>query len=143
MHSGESMIDSWSDNNNRGSKLNWYIAVLKKYVVFSGRAGRPEFWWFFLFNLIVSIVLVTIDVQLGLLVAGGAGGILSTVYSLATLLPSLGVSVRRLHDTNRSGWWMLILLVPLVGLIVLLVFFIMAGTPDENRHGLHADPSPS
>jgi len=123
--------------------MNWYIAVLKKYVVFSGRAGRPEFWWFFLFNLIVSIVLVTIDLQLGLLVAGGAGGMLSTVYSLATLLPSLGVSVRRLHDTDRSGWWLLIGLVPLIGLIVLLVFFIMAGTPGENRHGPHADPSPN
>ncbi len=121
--------------------MNWYLAVLKKYVVFSGRSGRPEFWWFFLINLIVSIVLVTIDFQLGLLIAGGAGGVLSTVYSLATLLPSLGVSVRRLHDTNRSGWWMLILLVPLIGLIVMLIFFIMAGTPDENRHG--PNPSPA
>ena len=114
--------------------MHWYFEVLKKYVAFSGRAGRPEFWWFFLINLIVSIVLTVIDIQLGLLAASGIG-IASTIYSLAVLLPSLGVAVRRLHDTDRSGWWMLIALIPLIGLIVLLVFFIMTGTPGDNRHG--------
>lgn len=118
--------------------MKWYLEVLKKYVSFSGRAGRPEFWWFFLINLIIAIVLTVIDLQLGLMAAGGVA-LLSTVYQLAVLLPSLGVSVRRLHDTDRSGWWMLIMLVPLIGLIVLLVFFIMAGTPGDNRHG----PNPS
>lgn len=114
--------------------MHWYLDVLKKYVAFSGRASRPEFWWFFLINLIVSIVLTVADMQLGLIAAGGVA-ITSTIYQLAVLLPSLGVSVRRLHDTDRSGWWMLIGLIPLIGLIVLLVFFIMASTPGENRHG--------
>ena len=114
--------------------MHWYLGVLKKYVAFSGRAGRPEFWWFVLINLIIGIALTAADYSLGLMAAGGVA-ITSTIYSLAVLLPSLGVSVRRLHDTDRSGWWMLLSLIPILGWIVLLVFFIMAGTPGDNRHG--------
>lgn len=120
--------------------MNWFLTVLKKYVVFSGRSGRPEFWWFTLIYVIVSLALGFVDLQLGLLIAGGAG-MLSTIFSLATLLPVLGVGVRRLHDTDRSGWWMLLNLLPVIGWLVLLVFFIMPGTPEENRHG--PNPSPA
>lgn len=88
--------------------MHWYVDVLKKYAVFSGRARRQEFWMFTLFSVIISIVLAIIDNAMGSIVLG-------LVYSLAVLLPSLGVAVRRLHDTGRSGWFVLFPLIPLVG----------------------------
>lgn len=129
--------------------MNWYVKVLKQYVDFRGRARRTEYWMFTLFNVIVSIVLAVIDNLLGTgsftstSSAGGVGfsaglGLLGGLYVLAVLLPSLGVAVRRLHDTDRSGWWLLIGLVPFVGSIVLLVFFVLEGTRGPNQHG--ADP---
>lgn len=108
--------------------MNWYIDVLKKYAVFTGRARRMEFWMFALFNFIISIVLACIDVFLGTAVLG-------MIYSLAVLIPSLAVTVRRLHDIDRTGWWILICLVPLIGVIVLLVFAVLDGTPGSNRFG--------
>ena len=114
--------------------MNWYIAVLKKYAVFSGRAQRAEFWYFALFSGIVSVVLSIMD----FLISGGAtgsSGILAGLYSLAIILPSLGVNVRRLHDTDRSGWWLLIVLVPLIGVIVLIVFYVQDSQASENRFG--------
>lgn len=114
--------------------MNWYLAVLKKYAVFSGRATRSEYWYFALFNIIVSVVLALVDSLIG---TGGSEslGILSGLYSLAVLLPSLGVAIRRLHDTDRTGWWLLIGLVPLIGIIVLLVFFIQDSQPGDNKYG--------
>ncbi len=114
--------------------MNWYLDVLKKYAVFSGRARRMEYWMFVLFNIIVSVVLVFVDGMLGLSLGEGVG-LLSTLYGLAVLLPGIGVAIRRLHDTNRSGWWLLIGFVPLIGLIVLLVFMVLDSTPGENRFG--------
>jgi uncharacterized membrane protein YhaH (DUF805 family) len=117
--------------------MEWYLKVLKNYVGFSGRARRKEYWMFTLFNLIALVVMSVLDRMLGL--AGEAGvGILYTVYALAVLLPSLAVSVRRLHDIDKSGWWMLLVLVPFIGAIVLLVFAVMEGTRGDNRFG--ADP---
>lgn len=107
--------------------MNWFIAVIKKYAEFNGRARRQEFWMFILFYLIFAIVLAVIDAVLGL-------GILIPVYSLALLVPSIAVTVRRLHDTDRSGWWALLGLVPLVG-IVLLVFMILEGQQADNQYG--------
>jgi uncharacterized membrane protein YhaH (DUF805 family) len=130
--------------------MNWYVKVLKQYVDFSGRARRTEYWMFTLFNVIISIVLAAVD---GLLfgtgsfaassAAGSVGfsaslGTLGTIYALAVLLPGLGAAVRRLHDTDRSGWWVLIALIPIVGGIVLIVFLATAGNSGPNRHG--ADP---
>lgn len=109
--------------------MNWYLTVLKKYAVFSGRARRKEYWIFFFFNVIIASVLGFIE---GL--AGGPG-VLGSLYSLAVLIPGIAVSVRRLHDTNRSGWWLLIGLVPLIGTIVLLVFMVQDGQPGENQYG--------
>ena len=111
--------------------MNWYLDVLKKYAVFDGRARRMEFWMFTLFSFIIAVVLSCIEYALGIFG-------LSALYSLAVLLPSIGVSIRRLHDTDRSGWWLLIALIPLVGFIVLLVFYFMEGTNGDNRFG--ADP---
>lgn len=108
--------------------MNYYIGCWKKYVEFSGRARRKEYWMFVLFNIIASIVANVIDVALGTMMIG-------SLYSLAVLLPSLAVAARRLHDTDRSGWWLLSALIPIVGWIVLLVFFCQNSKPGENRFG--------
>jgi uncharacterized membrane protein YhaH (DUF805 family) len=109
----------------------------QKYVDFSGRARRSEYWYFFLFTIIVGIVAGIIDGILGTRGTAGGTGLVGAIASLALLLPGLGVGVRRLHDTGRSGWWLLIGLIPLVGAIVLLVFFVQDSQPD-NQYG----PSP-
>lgn len=127
--------------------MKWYIAVLKKYVVFEGRASRSEYWFFVLFNIIVSSVLLAIDVAIGMGTAetsvsadAGAsfsvnGGILSLVYALAVILPGLGVTIRRLHDTDHSGWWVFINFIPIVGPIIFLVFLVKDSNEGNNRFG--------
>lgn len=109
--------------------MNWYLQVLKNYAVFDGRARRKEYWMFFLFNTLIAIVISIIEAL------AGSSGVLGLLYSLAVLIPAIGVSVRRLHDTDRSGWWMLICLVPLIGAIVLLVFMVQDSTPGQNPYG--------
>ncbi len=108
--------------------MNWYLTVLQQYAVFSGRARRKEYWMFILINAIIAAAISMVD------------GMLSTVdlgliYSLVVLIPTIAVTVRRLHDTDRSGWWILISLIPLVGGIVLLVFMAIDGTPGKNQYG--------
>lgn len=115
--------------------MSWYIEALKRYAVFSGRARRKEYWFFVLFNLIVAVVLAIIDMLLGTFSSSSNIGLLSGIYSLAVIIPTLAVAVRRLHDTDRSGWWILISFVPFIGSIVLLVFYVMDGTPGQNRFG--------
>jgi uncharacterized membrane protein YhaH (DUF805 family) len=95
-----------------------------KYATFTGTASRSEFWWFFLFTVLVSAVLDQLNEPLNF------------VFCLATLVPSFAVGTRRLHDTDRSGWWQLLWLVPIVGWIVLLVFFVQESRP--NRYGTSA-----
>jgi uncharacterized membrane protein YhaH (DUF805 family) len=111
-----------------GLLMEWYLKVVKNYVGFQGRARRKEYWMFFLFNLIIGLVIGFVEGLLNL------SQVLSTLYSLAILLPSLAVGARRLHDTGRSGLWLLIGLIPLIGLIVLLVFFC-EDSKDENQYG--------
>ncbi len=115
--------------------MNWYLEVLKKYAVFSGRARRKEYWYFSLFNLLITIVLAVIDGMTGTLIAEANIGLLGGIYALAILIPFLAVSVRRLHDTDRSGWWLLIMLIPLIGAIVILVFMVQDSKPNENQYG--------
>ena len=115
--------------------MSWYLEALKKYAVFGGRSRRMEYWYFVLFNIIVSIVLGVIDGLLGTSGSYAGAGLLSGIYGLAVLIPSLAVTVRRLHDTDRTGWWILIALVPLIGVIVLLVFALLEGTPGDNQYG--------
>jgi uncharacterized membrane protein YhaH (DUF805 family) len=114
--------------------VNWYLAVLKKYAEFSGRARRKEYWMFFLFNVIILIVLSVLDSMFGTVSAQYGMGMLTGLYALATLVPNIAVTIRRLHDTDRSGWWILLGLIPLVG-IVLLVFMCLEGTRGDNRFG--------
>ncbi len=115
--------------------MNWYLEVLKKYAVFSGRARRKEYWFFVLFNIIISIALAVIDGVTGSFSPEAGMGLLGGIYTLAVLIPGIAVSVRRLHDTERSGWWLLIALVPLIGAIVLLVFMVQDSKPGQNQYG--------
>ena len=125
--------------------MRWYIEVLKKYAVFSGRARRTEFWMFFLFSAIISIFLAVIDEFMGWKVemSGDNLGFLSTLYYIAVIIPYFAVIIRRLHDTERSGWWFLIAFIPIVGVIILLVFLILDGTKGENRFGPDPKASPT
>lgn len=110
--------------------MNWYVQVLKKYAVFDGRARRKELWMFVLVNFIVGMVLWALFA-----LTGWFGTVISYLYSLAVLVPSLAVGARRLHDTGRTGWWLLIDLVPIVGQIVLIYFFVLDSQPGANQYG--------
>ena len=115
--------------------MDWFVTVLKRYAVFSGRAGRPEYWFFTLIYLVAAVVLALIDGILGTVHARAGIGLLSGVFALALFLPALAVTVRRLHDSNRSGWWCLVSLVPLLGPLVLLVLMLLRGSAGPNRFG--------
>ena len=115
--------------------MNWYVDVLKKYAVFEGRARRQEYWMFFLFNVIIGFVLGLVDGFAGLTIGESGAGMLGSIYSLAVLCPGIAVAIRRLHDTGRSGFWLLITFVPCIGVIVLLVFLIQDSEPNANQHG--------
>jgi uncharacterized membrane protein YhaH (DUF805 family) len=114
--------------------MEWYLKVLKNYATFDGRARRKEYWMFFLFNLIVSVLIAIADAVLGMKTSGGFG-ILGSLYALAVLVPSIALGARRLHDIGKSGWWQLIVLIPLIGAIVLLVWAASAGERGSNRFG--------
>lgn len=115
--------------------MNWYLHVLKNYATFSGRARRKEYWMFFLISALISIVLTLLDILLGTYSMEYEAGLFSGLYSLLILIPSIAVVVRRLHDTDRSGWWILISLIPLIGVIVLFVFICLDSQPGTNRFG--------
>jgi len=97
---------------------------LTKYADFNGRASRSEYWWFFLFIIVVSVATSMFSHAL------------SGLFSLATLLPSIAAASRRLHDTNRSGWWQLICLVPVIGLVVLIVFLAQEGSSEASSQSM-------
>ena len=118
------MMDNYIEN---------YVAVIKKYVMFEGRANKREFWMFVLASLIISIALSIVDGAFGF--HRGDMKFFSSLYSLFAFLPSLSVGVRRLHDTNRSGWWALIMLLPIVGAIVLIVFATGDSFAGDNKYG--------
>ena len=116
--------------------MNWYLEALKKYAVFQGRARRKEYWYFTLFNTIIYFLLNILDMAVLFELTMELGFALFTMtYGVAVILPTLAVAVRRLHDTGRSGWWLLIGLVPVVGAIVLIVFFVQDSEPGENQFG--------
>ncbi len=108
--------------------MKWFIQAFKKYAVFNGRARRKEFWMYYLFLIIFMVVAAVIDAAMGSFV-------LSAVFTLVTLVPTLSVYIRRLHDTGRSGWWILISLIPLVGSLVLFYFLISDGGVEDNQYG--------
>ena len=117
--------------------MNWFLMALKKYATFSGRSRRSEYWYFILFYLIIAIVLGIIDRAVGTMTNNGTVGVLGGLFGLAMLIPSLAVGARRLHDTGRTGWWQLIGLIPLIGVIVLIVFYAQDSHPGANQYGVN------
>ncbi|MCP4320579.1 MAG: DUF805 domain-containing protein [Alteromonadales bacterium] len=116
--------------------MNWYIGVIKKYAIFNGRARRKEYWMFFLFNLIISFAIGFVTGLLGAILDIGTSisDPASIIYSLAILVPSITVAIRRLHDIGRSGWWILL---PIVN----LVFLCLDGESKDNEYGLNPKKS--
>lgn len=111
--------------------MNFQDAVksgFDKFAVFEGRATRSEYWWWVLFYMVVYISAIAIDIMLGL-------GVLALLVSLGLMAPSLAVATRRLHDINKSGWWQLLYLLPLIGMIVMVYFLVQPGEQKENRFG--------
>ena len=115
--------------------MSLFPSALKKYATFGGRAQRSEYWYFFLFYLLIFIALAIADSLLGSFNKSQGYGLLSGLFCLAMAIPSLAVGVRRLHDIGRSGWWLLISLVPFIGAIVLLLYSVRDSEPGENVYG--------
>jgi len=137
--SGYTPVTGWSNywGAKKGEHMNWYLEVLKKYTEFNGRARRKEYWMFVLFNILIMIVLLIIDKVIGTYSMKSGVGLLQVIYSLAVLIPGLAVTVRRLHDSGKSGWWILIGLVPFVGGIVLLIFMVLESQAGDNEYGAY------
>ncbi len=110
--------------------MNWYILSLQKYAEFNGRSRRSEYWYFVLFNILISVVIYLIDAAII------SFGLLGILYSLAILIPGIAVSIRRLHDTGRSGWNLLLALIPLIGAVILIVFMLQDSTEGQNEYGV-------
>jgi uncharacterized membrane protein YhaH (DUF805 family) len=110
-------------------KMDYFLDAYREYANFQGRASRQQYWMFYLFYMIAYILLFMLDVMIG------TTGLLSGLFALGSFIPSIAIAARRLHDTNRTGWWQLLLLVPIIGGLVLLFFLVSKGTEGENRFG--------
>lgn len=116
--------------------MQWFLeALTKKYATFEGRARRKEYWYFVLFYCLAIVAFAIVDVIVGTYDAETGIGVFSGLLVLALILPSLAVTVRRLHDTDRSGWWVLVNFIPLIGALVLIVFTVLDSQPGANRFG--------
>jgi uncharacterized membrane protein YhaH (DUF805 family) len=115
--------------------VNWYREALQKYATFEGRARRREYWYFVFGNFLAMLALMTVDLTIGTFNEKAEIGLFSGLFTLAILIPSFAVTVRRLHDTDRSGWWVLINFIPIIGTLVLLVFTLLDSQPGANRFG--------
>ena len=116
--------------------MKWFLDCLKnKYATFEGRARRQEYWYYVLFYDLAIVALAIIDRITGTFSKEAGIGLLSGLFVLATIVPTIAVTVRRLHDTDRSGWWVLLELVPIIGGLVLLVFTLLDSQPGANRFG--------
>lgn len=123
--------------------MNWFMTVLRKYAVFEGRARRREYWFFVLFYILISVVLAVVDRMLGTYVEAYGMGALGALFCLGLLIPSIAVGARRLHDTGRSGWWLLVGFIPVIGVIVLIVFFVLDSQPGTNAYGPNPKEAPA
>lgn len=115
--------------------MNWYIQCLKKYADFSGRARRMEYWMFVLVSVIIVFVIATLEKMFGYIPGKDETNIFIDLYFLAVLVPSIAVSVRRLHDIGKSGWWYFICFIPFLGWIWYLVLMCLDGTAGTNKYG--------
>ena len=123
-----------------GGGIDWYLAALKKYAVFSGRARRKEYWFFTLLSFFIIFALGLVEGALGIAPEIDVS-VLGTLYILAVAIPWTAVGVRRLHDTGHSAWWLLIGLVPLIGSIILFVYMVEDSEPGQNAYGLNPKES--
>ncbi len=114
--------------------MNFYLKVLRQYADFKGRARRREYWTFILINVLIMTVLGVVDGIISYLLELPLP-ILSSLYLLATIVPSLAVLVRRFHDSGKSGWWFLVSAIPGIGGLILLVFLLMDSEPQQNKWG--------
>jgi|TARA_B110000305_G_scaffold239365_1_gene306946 uncharacterized membrane protein YhaH (DUF805 family) len=117
--------------------MNWYLKVLKEYANFNGRARRKEYWMFTLFNIIFGGIAMILDSVFGIAIEGVGYGPLYGVYVLVLFIPGLAVAVRRLHDIGKSGWMILIALIPVIGAIWILVLMVTDSNPGENLYGVN------
>jgi uncharacterized membrane protein YhaH (DUF805 family) len=117
--------------------MKWYLQVLKKYAVFSGRARRTEYWMFILFSIIFAIVAMILDHVMKTTVGHLPYGLFYILYDMAVIVPTFAVSLRRLHDVGKSGWMALIALIPVIGAIWLVILFVKDSTPGENKYGIN------
>ena len=115
--------------------MKWFVKCMKQYADFGGRARRTEYWMFVLFNVIFAIVAMILDNILGLTIGDLTYGVFYFLYGLTVLIPGLAVAVRRLHDIGKSGWMILITIIPLIGAIWLLVLLMTDSNPGENEYG--------
>jgi len=125
--------------------MEWMILPYRRYAEFSGRSRRKEYWMFALFQLLVSIAIGAVfgrpsyvmgdGMMAGGMLVQGTGGMIQNLFALVSLVPSLAVTVRRLHDQDRSGWLLLLVLVPILGWFALFVFMCLEGTRGTNRYG--------
>ena len=115
--------------------MKWYLKVLKQYADFNGRARRKEYWMFFLFNMIFGMIAMILDNIFGIAFGGIGYGPLYGLYTLAVFIPGLAVAIRRLHDVGKSGWMILINLIPIVGVIWFFVLLVTDSNPGENQYG--------
>jgi len=122
--------------NSNMTPVDWAKRpVTEKYADFSGRAPRAEYWWFVLAEVVVLIIAKILDGIIGSDIGGSGSGIFYILVCLALLVPGIAVSIRRLHDTDKTGWWLLIAFVPIIGAIVLIVFMVQEGTAGSNQYG--------
>ena len=117
--------------------MKWFLKGLQKYAVFNGRAGRREFWLYCLCGYLIGVVLYLIDLNIGSYTVwyGIRYGLLCSFFTVFLLIPNTSVSVRRLHDSGKNGWWMLLLLIPIIGSVVLTIFWCLASEPRDNVYG--------
>ncbi|MGF1713175.1 DUF805 domain-containing protein [Vibrio kagoshimensis] len=123
--------------------MEYFISTIKQYAVFKGRARRKEFWYFYLISLVISFALAFLDNQMGTFNPELGGGLLGGVYGIFIFLPSLSLTVRRIHDTSHSGYWAFILLIPIIGVLAILFFALMDSKPGSNEYGISPkEPAP-
>lgn len=115
--------------------MNYFIDAYKNYAIFSGRVNRAQYWYFVLFYIVISIILALVDLFLGTAGDIADTGFFGGIFALASLIPTIAIATRRLHDIGRSGWWQLIILIPIIGFIVLVFFLASRGNKGENEYG--------
>lgn len=128
-------MDAQGMNAQRLIGLNWVKLAVRRYADFSGRSRRKEYWYFTLYYVVVYVSLLALDGATGLIDDRGRTGVFSAVFSVLTVVPALAVTVRRLHDTGRRGWWMLLSLVPIGGPVAMLIFLCRKSQPGVNAFG--------